>query len=98
MAFAGNNSVVQNEQATATYLKSIAHDPTRLQQFFYIMPKGGDLHNHIDGAVYAEDLIHFGANEGFCINPKTFAAYKNPSCKSKYQLNQPPKILLHLNH
>jgi len=54
------------------------------------MPKGGDIHNHIDGAIYAADLIHFGANEGFCIDPTTFAAYKNTNCDSKYRLKNIP--------
>lgn len=78
--FAANNAEI-----TANYLQSIQNNPLQLQQFFYTMPKGGDIHNHIDGAIYAEDLIKFGAKENFCINPKTLVAYQDPKCPSQYQ-------------
>lgn len=75
-----------NTQITANYLKSIQHNPLELRQFFYPMPKGGDIHNHIDGAAYAEDLIKLGAKENFCVEPKTFAAYQSANCPAEYQL------------
>ncbi len=90
-AFANTNPT----KATAQYLKSIENNPPKLEQFFYAMPKGGDIHNHIDGAVYAEDLIRFGSNENFCINPKTMTAYVNPNCDKQYQfknLSQNPTL------
>ena len=31
-------------------------DPLALHDFLKRMPKGADLHNHLDGAVYAETL------------------------------------------
>lgn len=30
------------------------------------MPKGGDLHNHLGGAIYAEDFIRWGGALGYC--------------------------------
>ena len=33
------------------------------------MPKGGDLHNHLSGAAYAETLIDAGAASGVCVDP-----------------------------
>ena len=44
------------EQKTARYLDSIRHQPSLLLAFLHDVPKGGDLHNHLDGAIYAEDL------------------------------------------
>ena len=35
------------------------------------MPKGGDLHNHLDGAIYAEDLLDFAAIDNFCVDRTT---------------------------
>lgn len=35
------------------------------------MPKGGDLHNHLSGAVYAEDMIDIAARHGLLVNPVT---------------------------
>src|SRR5271167_3066369 len=49
------------ELKTARYLDSIRKQPSMLLAFLHDMPKGGDLHNHLEGAVYAEDLIEFAA-------------------------------------
>ena len=35
------------------------------------MPKGGDLHNHLDGAIYAENLIDFAADGNLCADRTT---------------------------
>ncbi len=35
-------------------------------------PKGGDLHNHLDGAIYAENFIAWGAMDGKCIDLQTY--------------------------
>ena len=32
------------------------------------MPKGGDLHNHLSGAVYAESYLRWAAQDGKCID------------------------------
>lgn len=48
--------------------KSLPH----LRAFLAKFPKGGDLHNHLVGAIYAESYIAWGAEDGLCINPQTF--------------------------
>ena len=55
------------EQKTARYLDSIRRQPPLLLAFLHDMPKGGDLHNHLDGAIYAEDLLDFAASDNFCV-------------------------------
>jgi hypothetical protein len=45
------------------------------------MPKGGDLHNHITGAVYAESLVQFAASSGLCVDRQSFALAAAP-CQS----------------
>jgi adenosine deaminase len=47
--------------------------PPELYAFLYRMPKGGDLHNHLAGAVYAESYLRAAAKDGLCIDPKTMA-------------------------
>jgi len=42
------------------------------------MPKGGDLHSHITGAVYAESLIQFAADSGLCIDLQSLALAQAP--------------------
>jgi hypothetical protein len=50
-----------------------------LAAFLLDMPKGGDLHNHLSGAIYAETMIRWAKDEKQCVDPKTF--YLTPSLK-----------------
>jgi adenosine deaminase len=43
-------------------------DPPALYAFLLRMPKGGDLHNHLTGAVYAESYLDAAAEDGLCAN------------------------------
>jgi adenosine deaminase len=70
-----------SEQATGAYMESIRNNPAELVAFLRAMPKGGDLHNHLTGAIYAENYIRFGIDRNFCIDMKTFVASK-PPCTS----------------
>jgi adenosine deaminase len=49
-----------------------------LYAFLKEMPKGGDLHNHITGAVYAESLVRFAADSGLCIDRQSLALAPAP--------------------
>ncbi len=51
----------------ARYFESIKKDPVQLRAFLRAMPKGGDLHNHVTGAVYAESYIRWAAESGLCV-------------------------------
>ena len=59
------------EQKTARYLDSVRNQPPLLLAFLHDVPKGGDLHNHLDGAIYAEDLLDFAASDNFCVDRTT---------------------------
>ena len=67
------------EQKTARYLDSVRKQPSLLLAFLDDMPKGGDLHNHLDGAIYAEDLIDFAASDNFCVD-RTTSRLLAPPC------------------
>lgn len=67
------------EQKTARYFESIRKSPTQMLAFLLKMPKGGDLHNHLSGAIYAESYIQWAANKGLCVN-KTTLALALPPC------------------
>jgi len=56
------------EARTAAYLDRIADSPPRLRLFLQAMPKGGDLHNHAGGAIYAEDMLRWAAADGLCLS------------------------------
>ena len=49
-------------------LKAARVNPLQLRHFLYAMPKGGDLHNHLSGAVYAESWIRAAAEDHLCVN------------------------------
>jgi len=55
------------EQRTAKYFESIKNDPVKLRAFLHAFPKGGDLHNHLSGAVYAESYIQWAVEMGLCV-------------------------------
>src|ERR1700730_10412786 len=60
------------EQRTARYLESIRKSPPQQLAFFLQMPKGGDLHNHLSGSIYAESYVQWAAEKGLCVNNKTY--------------------------
>src|SRR5215469_9648407 len=67
------------EAQTERYFEGIRKDPNLLVAFLLLMPKGGDLHNHLSGAIYAETLINWAKDQRACVDPKTF--YLTPSLK-----------------
>src|SRR5438046_713540 len=56
-----------SEQKVARSFESIRKSPPQMLAFLLQMPKGGDLHNHLSGAVYAESYIQWSADNGLCI-------------------------------
>jgi adenosine deaminase len=58
------------EQQTAAKMEQArAAGPLALRAFLAGMPKGGDLHNHLAGAVYAETFLRDAAADHVCIDP-----------------------------
>jgi adenosine deaminase len=70
-----------SEQHTARYLESVSKQPPLLLAFVRDLPKGGDLHNHLYGAIYAEDLVDFAADSGLCVD-RTTSRLLAPPCDS----------------
>jgi len=81
---------IQNSDSTAEYYDRISGrlDPHRgpniaaLNQFFALMPKGGDIHHHFSGALYIETFLDWMKQEGYGINKATFAIERQPSADS----------------
>ena len=61
------------EQRAARAFEKARANPLALRAFLVRMPKGGDLHNHLDGAVYAESRIRAGAQDGLCVALEGFS-------------------------
>ncbi len=68
-------------QRTAAYLEHARSQPEVLRDFLLRIPKGGDLHHHLTGAVYAESYIDYAVEDGDCIDTTTFA-FVPPPCES----------------
>ncbi|GAA3177891.1 MULTISPECIES: adenosine deaminase family protein [Streptomyces] len=66
------------ERGTDAYLTAIRRDPGALRTFFRQLPKGGDLHNHLSGAVTPEYLIGQATQDGLCIETATMTAVAPP--------------------
>lgn len=60
-----------NEARTAALVAKLKANPVALRILLTEMPKGGDLHNHLDGSVWAEDYLRWAAADNGCIDAKT---------------------------
>jgi adenosine deaminase/adenosine deaminase CECR1 len=54
-------------ERAATWFEAHRDHPPALRIFLQRMPKGGDIHTHLGGAVYAESYLAWAAEEGFCV-------------------------------
>jgi len=70
------------ELRAAKELDAVRGDPLALHVFLKRMPKGADLHNHLDGAVYAETFIRVGGEDGLCVDPTAKSFTKSQPIKS----------------
>jgi adenosine deaminase len=69
------------EDVTAAYMESIRDNPGELLLFLREMPKGGDLHNHLSGSVYAESFIEWAVQDGMCLTTATLSLSPPPCTK-----------------
>jgi adenosine deaminase len=81
------NTSSDAERRTASYFDSVRQQPVQLQAFLREMPKGGDLHNHLSGAIYAESLLAFAAGSGLCVERAT-STLQRGSCDTKREGKQ----------
>jgi hypothetical protein len=52
----------------AAWFEGHRHRPPMLRAFVQRMPKGGDLHSHLSGGVYAESYLQWAAEGNFCVD------------------------------
>jgi len=67
---------LDSEAATARYFEAVRHRPPLLAAFLREFPKGGDLHSHLSGAIYAERLLAWAAEDGVCIDTEQLSAVR----------------------
>ena len=56
------------------------------------MPKGGDLHNHLGGAIYAERWIDYAVEDGLCVDRTTSTLLPPPCDASCANYNAKPAV------
>ncbi|MDF2867931.1 MAG: Aminodeoxyfutalosine deaminase [Gammaproteobacteria bacterium] len=81
---AGQNPTV--EKKVNAYFSQIQQHPIELYQFLYLMPKGGDLHNHFSGATYAENLISYGQKDDLCIEQTQLTVMPTTDCHAQQKI------------
>ena len=67
---ASNEDIVKSH--FASLVSSKEPKLAELTMFFTMMPKGGDLHHHYSGAIYAEQYLEWVDKEGYCVNKTSF--------------------------
>ncbi len=70
------------EENAAARLDAIATDSSSLAAFVRAVPKGGDLHNHLTGAVYAETYLGWARADHDCIVASTHATVYASMCSA----------------
>lgn len=72
-------------QSAESYLEKIRNNEALLTAFFQQMPKGGDLHHHFSGSVYAEPLLERAIAEDFYLNLETMAVSKTKPSNGNWE-------------
>ncbi|MBF4505559.1 adenosine deaminase [Flavobacterium sp. JLP] len=72
-------------QTAENYLEKIRNNEALLTAFFQQMPKGGDLHHHFSGSIYAEPLLERAIAEDFYLNLETMQVSKTKPAKGNWQ-------------
>src|SRR5262245_17472514 len=69
---------VTSEDKASRYMESVRNQPLLLEAFLRQMPKGGDLHNHLPGAIYAESFVRYAVENNLCVDRATSALMPGP--------------------
>jgi adenosine deaminase len=77
-----------SEQRAIRAFNAAKQSPLELTAFLVNMPKGGDLHMHLGGAIYAETFIKNAATDTLCYSPATRSLFK-PSATTRSMPPQP---------
>ena len=80
------------QQRTSGYFDSVRAQPLLLLAFLREMPKGGDLHVHLGGALYAENLIDYAVEDGLCIDRTTSILIAPPCDASCEKYTSKPAV------
>ena len=72
-----------DSERVAAWLERHRDRPTKLRAFVQRMPKGGDIHSHLSGAVYGESYLEWAAELGYCVNTVTLELIEPQGCNEE---------------
>jgi adenosine deaminase len=73
-------------QSADQYFEKIRNNEVELTAFFAQMPKGGDLHHHYSGSIYAEPLLAHAIAEDFYLNTQTMTVSQDKQTTADWVL------------
>src|SRR5215469_14482466 len=73
----------QSEERASEAMDRVRGNSLELRAFLVNMPKGAELHYHLEGGVYAESWIRAGAEDHLCVNVASMAFVKEPETVCK---------------
>ncbi|MBI3713903.1 MAG: adenosine deaminase [Burkholderiales bacterium] len=81
----------QNRQATSNYYTKLVKQQrlSELTMLMTMLPKGGDIHHHYTGAIYAEHYLDWVAQQGYCIYRENDAQQK----QEKFRIETRPQFI-----
>ncbi|WP_367363981.1 hypothetical protein [Candidatus Tisiphia endosymbiont of Nedyus quadrimaculatus] len=86
VTMASNSSSKETKDyiATSKYYHNLisSNDMAELNMFLSLLPKGGELHHHFSGAIYAENYLDFISKAGFYIDKNSYQVQKNKPNKT----------------
>jgi Adenosine deaminase len=75
------SSLRRSEAQAASWLERHRDSPPAVRAFVQRMPKGGDIHTHLSGAVYAEHYLEWAAADGYCVDPVAIKLVPPQDCR-----------------
>lgn len=85
LAFAGgaHAAPASNEELTRRHFAELVSGArprtAELTMFFSMMPKGGDLHHHYSGAIYAEQYLDWVDKQRYCVDKASYKIVSDPA-------------------
>lgn len=77
-AHSETRSAAQAQARAEAQFRQLRAQPPLLWAFLKDMPKGGDLHSHLSGAIYAESMIGWAGEDGLCVDTRTLVVRRPP--------------------
>ena len=75
-----------SQSSVNQYFEKIRNNEAALTAFFSQMPKGGDLHHHYSGSIYAEPLLEDAISADFYLNTATMEVLKEKPLNGNWEL------------